>query len=83
MEEAHLLCPLHRDITDLIVDLGTIVETGIDEISEDQLANIIGSEYRCEFCGKKFLRKEDLEDHKTAVNYREYQEESFLDTERM
>jgi len=55
------------NITDLIVDLGVIVESGIDEISEDQLANIIGSEYRCEFCGKRFLRKEDLEDHKTAV----------------
>jgi len=71
------------NITDLIVDLSTIVETGIDEISEDQLANIVGSKYQCEFCGKRFLRKEDLEDHKTAVNYREYQEESFLDTERM
>ena len=71
------------NLTDLIVDLGVIVESGIDEISEDQLANIIGSEYRCEFCGKKFLRKEDLEDHKTAVKFREYQEEMFLDTERI
>jgi len=71
------------NITGLIVDLSTIVETGIDEISEDQLANIVGSKYQCEFCGKRFLRKEDLDDHKTAVNYREYQEESFLDTERM
>ena len=71
------------NITGLIVDLSTIIETGIDEISEDQLANIIGSKYQCEFCGKRFLRKEDLGDHKTAVNYREYQEESFLDTERM
>jgi len=71
------------NITDLIVDLGTIIETGIDEISEDQLANIVGSKYQCEFCGKRFLRKEDLDDHKTAVNYREYQEESFLDTERI
>ena len=65
------------------MDLSTIVETGIDEISEDQLANIVGSKYQCEFCGKRFLRKEDLDDHKTAVNYREYQEESFLDTEKM
>ena len=71
------------NITDLIVGLGTIVESGIDKISEDQLANIVGSKYQCEFCGKRFLRKEDLDDHKTAVNYREYQEESFLDTERM
>ena len=71
------------NITGLIVDLSTIVETGIDEISEDQLANIVGSKYQCEFCGKRFLRKEDLDDHKTAVNYREYQEESFLDTEKM
>jgi len=71
------------DITDLIVDLGTIVESGVDKISEDQLANIVGSNYQCEFCGKRFLREEDLEDHKTAVNYREYQEEVFLDTERM
>lgn len=63
------------NITDLIVDLGTIVESGIDEISENQLANIIGSKYRCEFCGKRFLRKEDFEDHKTAREFREYQEE--------
>ena len=63
------------NITGLIVDLSTIVETGIDEISEDQLANIIGSEYRCEFCGKRFLREEDLDDHKTAREFREYQEE--------
>jgi len=60
------------NITDLIVGLGTIVESGIDEISEDQLANIVGSKYRCEFCGKRFLREEDLEDHKTAVKFREY-----------
>jgi len=26
---------------------------------------------------------EDLEDHKTAVKFKEYQEEMFLDTERM
>ena len=65
------------NITGLIVDLSTIVETGIDEISEDQLANIVGSKYQCEFCGRRFLRKEDLKDHKTAVNYREYQEETF------
>jgi len=71
------------NITDLIVDLGMIVESGIDEISEDQLANIVGSKYQCEFCGKRFIRKEDLKDHKTAVKFREYQEEMFLDTERM
>ena len=71
------------NITDLIVDLSTIVESGIDEISEDQLANIIGSNYQCEFYGKRFLRREDLEDHKTAREFREYQEESFLDMERM
>jgi len=63
------------NITGLIVDLSTIVETGIDEISEDQLANIVGSKYQCEFCGKRFLREEDLEDHKTAVKFLEYQEE--------
>ena len=63
------------NITDLIVDLGTIIETGIDEISEDQLANIVGSKYQCEFCGRRFLRKEDLDDHKTAREFREYQEE--------
>ena len=71
------------NITDLIVSLGTVVESGIDEISEDQLANIIGTKYQCEFCGKRFIRKEDLEDHKTAVKFRGYQEEMFLDTERM
>ena len=71
------------NLTDLIVDLGTIVETGIDEISEDQLANIVGSKYQCEFCGKRFLRKEDLEDHKTAVKFLEYQEEMMEDTEKM
>ena len=71
------------NLTDLIVDLGTIVESGIDEISEDQLANIVGSKYQCEFCGKRFLRREDLKDHKTAREFREYQEESFLDMERM
>ena len=71
------------NITDLIVDLGMIVESGIDEISEDQLANIIGTKYQCEFCGKRFIRKEDLEDHKTAVKFQGYQEEMFLDTERM
>ena len=71
------------NITDLIVDLGMVVEAGIDEISEDQLANIVGSKYQCEFCDKRFLRKEDLEDHKTAREFREYQEEMFLDMERM
>ena len=71
------------NITDLIVDLGMIVESGIDKISEDQLANIVGSKYQCEWCGKRFLRKEDLKDHKTAVKFREYQEEMFLDMERM
>ena len=71
------------NITDLIVDLGVIVESGIDEVSEDQLANIVGSKHQCEFCGKRFLRKEDLENHKTAREFREYQEESFLDMERM
>ena len=71
------------NITDLIVSLGTVVESGIDKISEDQLANIVGSKYQCEWCGKRFLRKEDLKDHKTAVKFREYQEEMFLDTERM
>jgi len=52
------------NITDLIVDLGTIVESGVvatetsatldrsdnilgrDKISEDQLANIVGSKFR-------------------------------------
>ena len=71
------------NITDLIVDLGMIVESGIDKISEDQLANIVGSKYQCEWCGKRFLRKEDLKDHKTAVKFKEYQEEMFLDMERM
>ena len=65
------------NITGLIVDLSTIVESGIDKISEDQLANIIGSEYRCEFCGKRFLREEDLDDHKTAREFWECQEGMF------
>ena len=30
------------------------------------IPNIIGNSYQCEFCGKRFLRKENLEDHKTA-----------------
>ena len=71
------------NITDLIVDLGVVVESGVDEISESQLANIVGNEYQCELCGKRFIREEDLEDHKTAVKFREYQEEMFLDMERM
>ncbi|MCK4244571.1 MAG: hypothetical protein KAX20_02990 [Candidatus Omnitrophica bacterium] len=71
------------NVTDLIVDSDIILESGVDEISENQLANITGSKYRCSWCGKRFLRKEDLEDHKTAVKFREYQEEMFLDTERM
>ena len=71
------------NIIDLIVDLGTVVESGIDEISEDQFANIVGSKHRCSWCGKRFIREEDLKDHKTAVKFREYQEEMFLDTEKM
>jgi len=43
----------------------------------------VGSKYRCSWCGKRFIREEDLEDHKTAVKFRGYQEEMFLDTERM
>ena len=65
------------NITDLIVDLGVIVESGIDEVSEDQLANIVGSKHQCEFCGKRFLRKEDLENHKTAREFWECQEGMF------
>jgi len=33
--------------------------------------------------GKRFIQKEDLENHKTAMEFREYQEEMFLDTERL
>ena len=63
------------NITDLIVDLGVIIESGIDKISENQLANIVGSDYQCEFCGKRFIRKENLKDHKTAMEFQKYQEE--------
>ncbi len=70
------------NVSDMIRTLCTLTETEVTEITENDFCTLAGT-HCCDFCGKYFVRKSDLEEHKRLVMYEEELEERFSGSDKL